>query len=69
MKIPENKSCYRDSFKFDRLNIFKGCLNMGCKIIQIYMKQSMPIVLVFTCTPGELIFSILPETKNVGISE
>ncbi len=65
VKKPEDKSCYRDRFKFECLNNFSKCATIGCKTVQICMKQSMPIVLIFKVgTLGELTFGLSPKTDD-----
>ena len=64
-KIPDEGCAYSDSFKFDNLNNFSKCNDIGTKTVKICMNEGHPIVFIFNVgTLGHVTFALSPKVPE-----
>jgi proliferating cell nuclear antigen PCNA len=64
-KLPKEGCVYSDIFKFENLNNFSKCNDIGSKTVRICMNERHPIVFIFKVgTMGEVTFALAPKVPE-----
>ena len=64
-KVPEEGRIYSDEFKFENLNNFSKCTDIGTKTVKILMNPEAPIIFIFKIgTLGEVTFGLAPKEED-----